>query len=172
MKNVIVFSNIWRDEDEMHWFQSSIPLLRCKRCIFSLQVIVKVKEFLSGPFLTVLIADQTKPCTADLQHGSCSSASQSVATQSLLKHLRVLAKKKDLIFDRHLQPIRGILYWPIIGIMEVMGWILVALLLCLVLAVLTFLKQSQNVASGNFWLRQELKESQCLSFCLSRSKVV
>ena len=33
--------------------------------------------------------------------------------------------------------------------MEVMGWILVALLLCLVLAVLTFLKQSQNVASGN-----------------------
>ena len=56
--------------------------------------------------------------------------------------------------------------------MEVMGWILVALLLCLVLAVLTFLKQSQNVASGNFWLRQELKESQCLSFCLSRSKVV
>ena len=34
--------------------------------------------------------------------------------------------------------------------MEVMGWILVALLLCLVLAVLTFLKQSQNVASGKF----------------------
>jgi len=33
-------------------------------------------------------------------------------------------------------------------IMEVMGWIFVALLLCLVLAILTYLKQSQNVSSG------------------------
>jgi len=32
--------------------------------------------------------------------------------------------------------------------MEVMGWIFVALLLCLVLAILTYLKQSQNVSSG------------------------
>ena len=29
--------------------------------------------------------------------------------------------------------------------MEVLGWIFIALLLCLVLAVLTYLKQSQNV---------------------------
>ena len=30
--------------------------------------------------------------------------------------------------------------------MEVMGWIFVALLLCLVLAILTYLRQSQNVS--------------------------
>ena len=32
--------------------------------------------------------------------------------------------------------------------MDVMGWVVVALVLCLVLAVLTYLKQSQSVGGG------------------------
>lgn len=41
--------------------------------------------------------------------------------------------------------------------MEVMGWILVALLLCLVLAILTYLKQSQNVSASGLNLRSNFK---------------
>lgn len=42
--------------------------------------------------------------------------------------------------------------------MEVMGWIFVALLLCLVLAILTYLRQSQNVSPSGVKSKSKLTQ--------------